>query len=77
MKKILILGPGCKRCQLLAETARIAADQLQLSCEIEKVTDINRFAEFGIMFTPALVVDGVVKIAGKVPGIEEVKKLLV
>lgn len=76
MKKIQILGPGCKRCVTLAETARSAADQLGLTYELEKVTDINRFADFGVMFTPALVVDGVVKVSGKVPSIEEVKKML-
>jgi small redox-active disulfide protein 2 len=76
VKKIQILGPGCKRCVLLADTAKKAADELGLAYELEKITDINRFAEFGIMFTPALVVDGQVKIAGRVPSVEEVKKLL-
>lgn len=76
MKKIQILGPGCKRCVLLADTAKKAADELGLQYELEKITDIKRFAEFGIMFTPALVVDGQVRIAGKVPSVEEVKKLL-
>jgi small redox-active disulfide protein 2 len=76
VKKIQILGPGCQRCVLLADTAKKAADELGLQYELEKITDINRFAEFGIMFTPALVVDGQVKVAGKVPSVEEVKKLL-
>jgi small redox-active disulfide protein 2 len=76
MKKIQILGPGCKRCVMLADVAKKAADELGLAYEIEKVTDINRIAEFGVMFTPALVVDGQVKVAGKVPSIEDVKKLL-
>ncbi len=76
MKKIQILGPGCKRCVALAENAKKAADELGVAYELEKVTDLNRFAEFGVMFTPALVVDGVVKIAGKVPSVEDVKKLL-
>jgi small redox-active disulfide protein 2 len=76
MKKIQVLGPGCKRCVMLADTAKKAADELGLTYELEKVTDINRFADFGVMFTPALVVDGVVKVAGKVPSIDEVKKML-
>ena len=76
MKRILILGPGCTKCQKLAAVAEEAAKALSMTYEIEKVTDINRFAEFGIMFTPALVVDGVVKIAGKVPSVEQTKKLL-
>jgi small redox-active disulfide protein 2 len=76
MKKIQILGPGCKRCVMLADTAKKAADELGLVYELEKVTEIKRFADFGIMFTPALVVDGTVKVAGKVPSVEEVKKML-
>jgi small redox-active disulfide protein 2 len=76
MKKILILGPGCKRCVTLAENAKAAAGELGLACEIEKVTDINRFADFGVMFTPGIVVDGQLKAAGRVPSIDEVKKML-
>ena len=76
MRKIQILGSGCRKCTLLAETADAAARDLGLDYTLEKVTDLNRFAEFGVMFTPALVVDGVVKIAGKVPSLEDTKKLL-
>jgi small redox-active disulfide protein 2 len=76
MKKIQILGPGCKRCGMLADTAKKAADELGLVYELEKVTEIKRFADFGVMHTPALVVDGVLKVAGRVPPIEEIKKLL-
>ena len=76
MKKIQILGTGCKRCVMLADVATKAANELGLACEIEKVTDINRFADFGVLFTPALVVDGVVKVSGKVPPVEQVKAML-
>ena len=76
MKKIQILGTGCKKCALLAETADKAAKELGLDCELSKVTNLADIASFGVMFTPALVVDGVVKVAGKVPTVEEVKKLL-
>lgn len=76
MKKIQILGIGCPKCKKLTEVAETAAKALGLSYEIEKVTDLNRIAEFGVMFTPALVVDGQVKVAGKVPSVEDVKKLL-
>ena len=77
MKKLQILGTGCPKCRKLAEVSEAAAKKLALSYELEKVTDLRRIAEFGVMFTPALVVDGVVKVAGKVPGIEDVKKMLV
>ncbi len=76
MKKLQILGTGCRKCNLLAETAADAARALGLDYTLEKVTDLNRIAEFGVMFTPALVVDGVVKVAGKVPTVDEVRKLL-
>jgi small redox-active disulfide protein 2 len=77
MKKIQILGTGCAKCQKLAAIADDAAKALGLSYEIEKVTEIDRIMGFGVMFTPALVVDGVVKVAGKVPSLEDTKKLLV
>ena len=77
MKKIQILGTGCKKCLTLAETADAAAKALGLVYTLEKVTNLNDIASFGVMFTPALVVDGQVKVAGKVPGLEDVKKLLV
>ena len=76
MKKIQILGTGCAKCQKLALIAEAAARALGLSCEIEKVTDLNRIMGFGVMITPALVVDGTVKLAGKVPSLDEAKKLL-
>lgn len=76
MKKIQILGTGCPKCRKLTETAEAAAKALGLEYTLEKVTDLNRIAEFGVMFTPALVVDGLVKVAGKVPAVEDVKKLL-
>ena len=76
MKKIQILGPGCRKCGLLAEAADSAAKALSLEYTIEKVTNLNDIAAFGVMFTPALVVDGTVKLAGRVPAPEEMKKLL-
>jgi len=76
MKKIQVLGPGCARCKKLAERTEQAAKELGIDCEIEKVTDITQIIDFGVVMTPGLVVDGVVKTAGKVPSVEEVKKLL-
>ena len=65
--KIQILGTGCAKCNRLAEATRHAADALGLNYEIEKVTDIGRFADFGVMVTPAMAVDGQVKVSGRVP----------
>lgn len=76
MKKIQILGTGCPKCKKLLEESEKAAKQLNLQYEIEKVTDIDKILAYGIMSTPALVVDGVVKVAGRVPNIEDLKKML-
>jgi small redox-active disulfide protein 2 len=74
--KLQILGTGCTKCKKLAEVTEAGAKDLQLDYELEKVTDINEIMNFGVMITPALVVDGTVKLAGKVPSLDEVKKLL-
>ncbi len=74
--KIQILGTGCPKCKALTEAAENAAKALGVSYEIEKVTDIEKIMSFGVMMTPALVVDGDVKVVGKIPASEELKKLL-
>jgi small redox-active disulfide protein 2 len=76
MKKVQILGTGCPKCKKLAENTETAAKDLGIQYEIEKITDINEIMKFGVMVTPALAVDGQVKLAGKVPSVEEVKNLL-
>ncbi len=76
MKDIKVLGTGCKKCQMLAETAEQAAKEMAIQYSLEKVTDLNAIMSYGVMFTPALVIDGEVKVAGKVPSIEAVKQLL-
>ena len=76
MKKLQILGTGCPKCRLLADAAETAAKELGIEYELEKVTDLNKIMSFGVMLTPALVVDGVVKVSGKVPSADEAKALL-
>ncbi len=76
MKKIQILGTGCPKCQQLTESAENAAKELGIAYELEKVKDIRQIMSFGVMATPALVVDGVVKVAGRVPSMDETKSLL-
>ena len=77
MKKIKILGTGCPKCKKLTENAETAAKELELEFEIEKVVDINEMMKFGVMMTPALVVDGEVKVVGKVPSTDEIKQMLI
>jgi small redox-active disulfide protein 2 len=76
MHKIQILGTGCAKCENLAKAATAAADELGIDYELEKVTDLLKFADFGVMVTPAMVVDGKVVVTGKVPGPEQLRELL-
>jgi small redox-active disulfide protein 2 len=76
MKKIQILGTGCPKCKALAENAEAAAKELCIAYQLEKVTDINEIMKFGVMMTPALAVDGEVKVVGKVASVEELKEML-
>ena len=74
--KIQILGTGCPKCRKLAENAESAAKELGLDYELEKVTDINKIMSFGIMMTPGIAIDGIVKSAGKACSIGEIKGML-
>lgn len=71
-----ILGTGCPKCRKLAENTEGAAKAMGIEYTMEKVTKIDEIMKFGVMMTPALVVDGVVKVVGKVPSIEEIKAML-
>lgn len=74
--KIQVLGTGCPKCKKLAENAEAATKTLGVECTVEKVTDINEIMQFGVMMTPALAIDGQVKVVGKVPSSEEIQKML-
>jgi len=74
--KIQILGTGCPKCNMLAERAAKAAEELGIEHELVKITDINEIMAFGVMLTPGLAIDGDVKLTGKVPSVEEIKGLL-
>lgn len=76
MTKIQILGTGCPKCQQLTANAQAAADQLGLDYQIEKVTDLGDIANYGVMMTPALAVDGEVKSAGKVLEADAIQAML-
>ena len=76
MKTLQILGPGCPKCKKLAENTEAAARSLGIPYRLEKVTDITKIMAFGVMMIPALAVDGVVKVSGKIPPPEEIEKML-
>ena len=73
MKKIEVLGMGWAKCNQLAERAKEAVKELGIDAEVVKVQDIKTITNYGVLMTPALVVDGVVKVAGKLPKLEEIK----
>ncbi len=74
--KLEILGPGCKRCQQLAENTKAAVEALGVQADVVKVTDIQAIMGYGIMATPALVVDGQVRLSGRVATPDEIRDLL-
>ena len=75
-KQILVLGIGCYRCQKLEGDVRAVAKEMNLECEIMKVSDPGAIAGFGVMQTPALIIDGELKSAGKLLSKEKIKEML-
>ena len=76
MKKLQILGTGCAKCRQLADAAEQAAESLGLPFQIEKVTEIQKIMAFGVMRTPALAVDGEIKVSGRVPSVDEIRAMI-
>ncbi|MCX6820589.1 MAG: thioredoxin family protein [Candidatus Aenigmarchaeota archaeon] len=74
--KIEILGAGCPKCKELEGNARKAVSELNIKADILKVTDMGKIIEYGVMSTPALAINGKVKSSGRIPGVEEIKKML-
>ena len=73
---IEILGTGCPKCRALEENAARAAREAGVQADIVKVTDIEQIMNRGVMLTPALAVNGVVKSAGRVLGVDEIKEMI-
>lgn len=74
--KIEILGMGCIKCKKLHENVISAVREMNALAQVSKVEDLNKIIEYGVMMTPALVVDGKVKSSGKLLSVEEIKKLI-
>lgn len=72
--KIEVFGPGCYRCQMVEKAVKDALAELNLTAEVEKVTDMAKIVEAGIMPTPGLRIEGKVQCCGRIPKVEEVKK---
>ncbi len=74
--QLLVIGPGCARCKMLAQLTEQAAQELGLPYELNKVTDLKQIMALGVMTTPARAVNGTIKVVGKVPSIPEIKSIL-
>lgn len=74
--QLTVIGPGCAKCKTLAQFTERAVKELGLTAEITKVTDLKQIMALGVMMTPALAINGAVKITGKVPSVAELKRLL-
>ena len=73
---ILVIGPGCAKCKTLAQFTEKAVKELGVTAEISKVTDLKQIMALGVMMTPALAVNGTIKVSGKVPSVAEIKAIL-
>lgn len=76
MKKIEILGTGCQKCRALEQSARDAVERFGLDAEVVKVSELDEIVRRGVLMTPALAVDGVVKSSGRVLSADEIKQLV-
>ena len=74
--KIEILGSGCTKCKATEEVVKKAVEELGIQAEVVKIDDLQDIIDRGVMMTPAVVVDGIVKIVGRKPSVDEIKKLL-
>lgn len=74
--KIQVAGPGCPRCLATEKNVREACAQLDLGADISHVFDMMEIAKLGVIFTPAVIVDGKIMLSGKLPTVEELKKIL-
>ncbi len=76
MINLLVIGPGCAKCKTLAQFTEQAVKELGVAAEVNKVSDLKEIMALGVMMTPALAVNGTIKVMGKVPSVAEIKFLL-
>ncbi|MFA9370271.1 MAG: thioredoxin family protein [Labilibaculum antarcticum] len=74
--EIKVLGPGCKKCNTLAEATKKAIEELSIDANITKVDDMIKILSYGVMSTPALVINEKVVVSGKVPSVSEIKEFI-
>lgn len=76
MKNIKILGSGCSRCKRLLKNVKKAVEQMKIEATVEKIEDLEEIAKYDVLMTPALVIDGDVKMRGQVPGVRKIKNII-
>lgn len=74
--KIEVVGPGCPKCIATEKNVKEALKQLNIDAEVSHVYDMNEIINRGVMFTPAVILDGEIKTSGKIPTVDEIKKIL-
>ncbi|MDW7652179.1 MAG: thioredoxin family protein [Bacillota bacterium] len=74
--EIKVLGTGCRKCKALEDNVRQAVSELGIMADVDKVTDLLEIMEFDILMTPGLAINGEVKVSGRLPDVEEIKKLI-
>jgi len=74
--EILIVGAGCPKCQAVEKVVKEAVEEMKLDATVSHIYDIKQFAKYGVTITPAVLIDGKVVMAGKVPSKEEIKRIL-
>jgi small redox-active disulfide protein 2 len=74
--KIEILGMGCATCNKLEDTVRLAIKEMVIDAQVDHVKDIKQIMTYGVMTTPALVIDGKVKATGKIPSLADIKQMI-
>ena len=76
MHRIEVLGPNCSKCDNTFDKVKQVLDELKLEAELTKITDVFEIIDRGVNVTPALIIDGEIKLQGKVPSVDEIKKML-
>ena len=74
--KIQVAGPGCARCTTVEKNVIEAVTELGIDAEVSKIKDVREYARLGVLFTPAVIIDGKVVVTGKVPTVEDLKKMI-
>ena len=71
--EIKVLGPGCPKCEMVEKRVRMALAELGVAADVEKVSDIEKMMSYGILTTPGIVIDGMIKSSGRIPRVEDIK----